>query len=185
MGLNNEMSAVKTSVQHVKPNPGTQIIGEFYKTDDFCFSTGYPVATIAAFGKGKIAGCYLDLANPYYTYQARGYLKIVNAVLDNLFPLPIIRISGSDYIHTTVSQKDGKWFIHLINTSGSHFNQKVYEYDHIPSTGDLTLELNTVKPIKKVVLQPEGKTLNFNLKEGKTTITVPSVAVYSIVQLEF
>ena len=185
MGLNNEMSAVKTFVQHVKPNPGTQIIGEFYKVDDFRFPAGYPVATVKRFGKGKIAGCYVDLANPYYTYQARGYLKIVNAVIDNLFPKPIVRVSGSDFVHTTVSQKDGKMFIHLINTSGSHFNQKVYEYDHIPSTGDLTLELNTGKPITKVVLQPEGKTLKFNIKDGKTTIIVPSVAVHSIVQLEF
>ena len=185
MGLNNEMSAVKTSVQHVKPNAGTQIIGELYKVDDLRFPTGYPVATVASYGKGKIAGCYLDLANSYYTYQARGYLKIVNAVINNLFPQPIVRVIGSDYVHAAVSQKDGKYFIHLINTAGNHFNQKVYQYDHIPSTGDLTLELNTGKPIKKVDLQPEGRTLKFNINEGKATITVPSVDVHSIVQLEF
>jgi hypothetical protein len=94
-------------------------------------------------------------------------------------------VIGSDYVHTSVSQKDGKWFVHLINTAGNHFNQKVYEYDHIPSTGELTLELKTVQPIKKIVLQPEGKTLNYKKEEGIVYVTIPSVSVHSIIQLEF
>ncbi|MEO8766498.1 MAG: hypothetical protein ABI416_19515 [Ginsengibacter sp.] len=185
MGMNNEMSAVKTVVQFVKPGKGTQIFGELYDVDDFRFPTGRPVATIASYGKGKIAGFYLDIASAYYTYQARGYLKIMNAVINKLFPDPIVKVTGSDYVHTTVNQKDGKWYVHLINTSGNHFNQKVYEYDHIPATGELTMELNTTKPVKKVILQPGAEPLKYNLKNGKAYFTLPSVAVHSIVQLEF
>ncbi|HEY5500337.1 MAG TPA: hypothetical protein VIK20_08150 [Bacteroidales bacterium] len=185
LGFDKQISSVKTVVQYVNPDAGTQVMGELYSSDDFRFPMGNPVATIALYGKGKIAGCYLDLANAYYTYQARGYLRIVNAVIDNLFPNPIVRVTGSDYVHTTVSKKDGKWFVHLINTAGNHFNQKVYEYDHIPSTGELTVELKTVQPIKKIVLQPEGMTLNYKKGEGMVYVTIPSVSVHSIIQLEF
>ena len=185
MGIGNQMSTVKTAVQYVKPDKGTKVFGELYQVDDFRFPSGFPVATVVSYGKGKIAGCYLDLANPYYTYQARGYLKIINAVIDDLFSNPAVRINGSDYIHTTLSQKDGKWYIHLINTAGSHFNQKVYEYDQIPATGELALEINTGKQIKSVVLQPQGLALKYVMKNEKVYITVPSVSVHSIVQLEF
>ena len=185
MGMDNQMSAVKTAVQYVNPDKGTNVYGELYKVDDFRFPSGFPVATVVSYGKGKIAGCYLDLANPYFTYQARGYLKIVNAVIDNLLSKPFVRISGSDYIHTTLSEKDDRWYIHLVNTAGSHFNQKVYEYDNIPATGELTLEINTGKKIKSVMLQPQGLALKYVVKNDKVNITVPSVSVHSIVQLEF
>jgi hypothetical protein len=185
MGMDNQMSAVKTTVQYVKPNVGTQIIGELYHVDDFRFPTGNPVATIASYGKGKIAGFYLDMANAYYTYKAKGYSKIMNEVINKLFPNPIVRVTGSDYVHTAVSQKGGMWYVHLINTAGSHFNQKVYEYDHIPAMGELTLELSTAKTIKKVVLQPEGKPLKMIVENGKTYVRVPSVSLYSIVELLF
>ena len=185
MGFENQISSAKTNVQHVKPLTGTKVIGELYNTDDFRFPSGYPVATVASYGKGKIAGFYIDAAKVYYTYQARGYLKIMNAVIDEVFPKPVVRLSGSDCVHAVVSQKDDKWFVNLINAAGSHFNAKVYQYDHIPATGDLTLELNTPKPIKKIVLQPDGKILKFSKKDGRTSVVVPSVAVHSIVQIEF
>ena len=185
MGFDKQMSAVKTAVQEVIPKAGTQTIGELYNGDDFRFPTGNPVATVASYGEGKIAGCYLDLANAYYTYQARGYLKIVAAVLDTLFPDPIVRVTGCDYVHAAVNQKEGKWYVHIINTAGNHFNQKVYEYDHIPATGELTLELSTLKPVKKIVLQPGDLPLTFSSEGEKVTVRVPSVSVHSIVQLEF
>jgi len=109
----------------------------------------------------------------------------VMAVLDRLFPDPVVRLSGSDYVHTAVSQKEERWYVHIINTAGNHFNQKVYEYDHIPATGELTLELNTPKPVRKVVLQPGDRPLRFNSKGGKATVMVPPVQVHSIVQMEF
>jgi hypothetical protein len=169
----------------VKAEAGTQVIGELYHGDDFRFPTGNPAATIASYGKGKIAACYLDLSGAYYTYQAKGFSKLANKMIGQLLYEPIVKVTGSDYVHTAVSQKEGKWFIHLINTAGNHFNQKVYEYDQIPATGELSLELNTPKPIKKVVLQPEGKQLKLNYSNGKVFVSVPSIMVHSIIQLEF
>jgi len=185
LGFDSKFTGVKTFVQNVKPNSGTQIIGGFYNTDDLRFPTGYPVATIATYGKGKIAGMYLDMGNAYYSYQASGMTKLVNAVIDNLVPNPLARVLGSNYVHTAINEKDGKWFVHIINTAGNHFNAKVYEYDDIPATGKLTLELSAGKPIKKVVLQPEGKQLALVMKNGKALVTIPSIKVHSIVEVAF
>jgi hypothetical protein len=185
MGMDNRMSSVKTEVQNVKPNPGTRTIGELYHGDDFRFPSGNPVATVAPYGKGRIAGFYLDIANAYYTYQARGYLKIMNSVIDQLFPDPIVRITGSDDVHAAVTRKDGIFYVHLINAAGNHFNPKVYEYDRIPATGVLTIEFNAGKPIRSVLLQPGGEVLKYEMKEGKAFIAVPPVSIHSMVQIGF
>ncbi|MBZ5859309.1 beta-galactosidase [Flavihumibacter profundi] len=184
-GIDKQIAAAKTMVQQVSVKKGTRSIGEFYETDDLRFPTGKPIATITAYGKGKIAGIYADLSDVYYTYQARGYVKILNTVIDDLFPRPIVKLSGSDYVQTALMQKNGHWFIHLINTAGAHFNRKVYEYDNIPGTGELALEIKVTKPVKSIILQPEGKALHFSAQQGAIKVIVPSVSISSIVQVNF
>ena len=185
IGFDNQMMAAKTEIQYVKANAGTQVIGELYLSDDFRFPIGHPAATVTSYGKGKLAGFYIDLSSAYYNYQAKGFSTLLNKVLKELLPDPLVKVTGSDYVHTAVTQKEGKTFIHLINTAGSHFNRKVYEYDKIPATGDLSLEINVSKSVRKVTLQPEGRALKFKSTDGKVSISVPSVTVHSIVQLEF
>jgi hypothetical protein len=185
LGFKNRLTMIEAPFQSVNPKEGTQIIGGVYKTDDFRFPAGYPVATIASLGKGKIAGVYMDMGEAYYSYQASGYSKIMNEVIRNMFLNPLVQVKGSDYIHSAINRKDGKWYIHIINTAGSHFNSKVYEYDNIPATGDLQIEICQDKPVKKVLLQPEGKQLDFVREKGKYIVTVPSVKVRSIIEVEF
>lgn len=185
LGMDNQISGIKTSVQAVVPNPGTKVIGEIYSTDDFQYGTGNPVATVCAYGKGKIAGFYTDISSAYYTYQARGYLKIMNKLINDLVPGLLVKIKGSDYVHTTLAQKKGKWFIHFINAAGAHFNNKVYEYDTIPATGELQVFVKTSLPVKLVLHQPDGRILPFIKKQGGISVTVPSVALHSILQIEF
>ncbi|ULQ50714.1 hypothetical protein [Flavihumibacter fluvii] len=184
-GFDSQIAAAKTMVQDVQVKKGTKVIGEFYKTDDFRFSTGLPVATVAAYGKGKISGVYADLSNVYYNYQARGYVNILNSIIRNVFPKPMVRITGSDDVQTTLRRKNGQLLIHLINTAGAHFNKKVYEYDHVPATSPLKVSVRTNHPVRKVVVQPGGKELDFVAEQEAVTITVPPVAIHSIVQIEW
>ena len=61
--------------------------------------------------------------------------------------------------------------IHVLkDTSGAHFNQKVYAYDEVPVTSSIKLEINSVKPVKSVVLQPEGTQLPFRQDNGKVVV---------------
>ncbi len=185
IGFNNQLTVIKAPVQAVVPKAGTAAIGQFYTTDDFRFGTGNPVATIASLGKGKIAAVYVNMGNAYYNYMASGYVNIMGAVIEQLLPNPKIKVTGSNYIHTALNEKDGKWYVHIINTAGGHFNNKVYEYDSIPATATLNLQINAGKPIKKVVLQPAGTTLGFSIKNGMVYVKIPPVKVASIIEVAF
>jgi hypothetical protein len=178
-----EMAAAKTTIQPVHANKNTEAIGDFCSTDDPAFSTGYPIATISNFGKGKIVGVYANLSNVYYKYQSRFYVQLMQTLLTRLMPEPIVKITGSQYVQTAVTRKGGHVYIHLINTAGAHFNQKVYAYDQIPATGELLLQVNTKTAWHAAMLQPEGKALKYSVKNGQTFIRVPSIAVHSIVDL--
>jgi hypothetical protein len=182
-GLDGNMAAAKTNVQNVQLKQGALAIGAFYTTDDLQAATGKPVATIASLGKGRIAGVYADLSNVYYNYQSRVYVQLLNKVLGEMFVKPVLKLRGSDYVQTSVSRKGGSLFIHLINVGGAHFNQKVYEYDQIPGSGELALEIDPGLPVKSVKLQPEGKPLPFKRINGKIFVKVPSVSIYSIVEI--
>jgi len=185
IGLNNQLSVVKASMQAVVPEHGTATIGQFYTTDDFRFGTGNPVATVANLGKGRIAAIYINLGEAYYNYMATGYVKIISSVVENLMPTPKAQVTGSDYIHTALTEKNGKWYVHIINTAGSHFNSKVYAYDSIPATATLNLQINASKPVKSVVLQPAATNLSFTTKNGVVYVKVPPVKVASIIEVGF
>ncbi len=185
LGLNGQLTVTKASIQAVKPLPGTDTIGQFYTTDDLRFGTGNPVATIARLGKGKIAAIYASLGQAYYTYMASGYVNLMDAVVAHLMPAPLATVTGSSYVHTALNQKGSRWYVHIINTAGNHFNNKVYQYASIPATPALTLTLRPGKPVKNIVLQPENKKLAFTTQNGTTTVTLPPVQVASIVQVEF
>jgi hypothetical protein len=185
IGLDLSLAAIRTMVQPFLPGPGTRTIGNVYTKDDTRFTAGYPFATISSLGKGQVGAVYMNLGDAYYKYQASGYVKLINEIIKELFDHPVARITGSDYVHTVVSQKGSNWYIHLINSAGNHFNSKVYEYNSIPQTGELVVELRTPKPVENATLQPEGLALQTTVKNGITCITVPSVSVHSIVQLGF
>lgn len=184
LGYSNQMTATKSLLQKVNIKPGTQTFGNIYRIDDFRSVPIQPIATIADYGKGKICGLYMDIGVSYYTYQASGFSKIVTQLILQLVPESLVRVSGSDYLHTSISMKDGKWYVHLINSAGNHFNNKVYEYDQLPQTGELLVDLNPGKKISKATLQPGNKPLKLVSINGKYRVKVPSVEVYSILQIE-
>ncbi len=47
----------------------------------------------------------MNMGNAYYTYQASGYPKIMNEIINQLLPNPLVKVSGSDYVHTALNQK--------------------------------------------------------------------------------
>ena len=88
-------------------------------------------------------------------------------------------------MHLILAQKEDNWIVNIINIDGEHNNSQVSIYDTVLSTGPVDLIINTDKTIKKAVLQPEGKRLSVKKEKGKYTISVPSVAIHSIIELSF
>lgn len=179
------VTGIRTQWQRVIAKQGTQIIGHVYHKRDYRFQTKYPVASVTKYGKGKIAGFYMDMSASYITSRHPIYNKLVNKVIDILNPDATLRVSGSDKIHVVLGKKDASIMVHLVNTNGAHFNSKVMSYDTISPSNMLTVSLKVDKKPKSVKLQPNSKKLKFSYRKenGELEVLVPPVLVHSIVEI--
>lgn len=183
IGYPSELSGIKSAWQPVVPKSGTQTIGSSYSNCDSRYPRGNPVATIASYGKGRIAGFYHNIGDAYYNSQSPVYRKLMNDLVERLFPGPAVKVTGSEYVHTIFGRKNSSVIVHLINTGGSHFNNRVFTYGEVPPLGPITIQLRIDKRPATVLLQPEGRQLNHHFENGILTVTLPRLEIHSIIEI--
>jgi hypothetical protein len=185
---NDQYGSTHTKWQKIETKPNVKVIGQFMTTDDpYYFNTEkYPMSTIVDYGKGKIAGIYCDLSEPYMNMRSSYICKMVNNLVSELLPEPLVKVEGEGDIHFVLAKKNDKWIANIINVAGGHYNFRVSVYDSIQPTGSLTLHINTDQPIKKAVLEPESKTLHVKkVSKTKYLVTIPPVPVHNAVVFSF
>jgi hypothetical protein len=84
-------------------------------------------------------------------------------------------------VHVAVNRLNNKTYIHLINVAGEHTNKAAIGYDQVPPLTDLSVSIKG-KP-SKIILQPERKELKFNYANGKSTVSIPRLAIHSILEV--
>lgn len=177
------IAGIKTQWQPIAAKKGTETIGHVYHQRDYRFPTEYPVATINAYGKGKIAAIYLDMSTAYYTYRNPVFNNLINKVMERLVANPTIKVEGSDKVHVVLGKKGDATLVHLINSSGEHFNKNVLAYNELRPTPALKVTLSVDKKPKKVQLQPGDQPLKFTYKDNSLDIQVPAIDVYDIIEI--
>ncbi len=178
------ITGIKSNWQKVISKQGTLDVGHVYSQCDYRYATEYPVATINDYGKGKIAAFYMDLSTAYDQYRNPVFGKLIRSVIDTLIPNNTIKVEGSRYVHIVLGEKNGKTYIHLINSSGEHFNKNIMGYDELLPINGLKLSYRTgFKPIS-VTLWPSGEKINFKYKNDFVQVTVPQLKVHSIIEIE-
>ncbi len=184
IGYPDDLTGIKSHWQPVTPTNASVTVGSCFSVCDSRYPTGNPAATIASFGKGKIAAFYCDVGDSYYNAQSPVFRRLMNDFIERLFPDPLLKVSGSSLVHTILSRKGSKQIIHLINTGGSHFNRKVFTYDEVPPLGPITVQLRTAIKPGSVLLQPEGRPLHHEWNGGILTVTIPRLEIHSILEVE-
>lgn len=177
------IAGIRTQWQPVSSNAGTEEIGHVYNQRDYRYATDYPLATINDFGKGKIAALYLDMAGAYNTYRNPVFNQLINQIIEELIPDKKVTVKGSNQVHVVLGKKNGNTLVHLINSSGEHFNRNVLSYNEIFPTPPLTVNLRVDEKPKSVKLQPANKNLDFNYNNNRIEFLVPPVEVYSIIEV--
>jgi len=105
--------------------------------------------------------------------------------LRRLMPERLVELSGSPHVDVSPRRLHDRLAIHLVNTSGPHAEApKEGGIKAIPPVGPLTVALRLSQKPKSVTLQPEGKSLEVTWNNGRATITVPHVELYSILVIE-
>lgn len=183
-GSGNKILRMKTSFQPIQPLENTRTFGNLYKADDLRFPSDFPLATVRKYGRGNIAGLYLNVGE-YYTKNKNNLIpELLEMLIRYQTPNLITSVKGSSYVHQVVARKNNKLTIHLINTNGQHDNPTVATYDEVIPLHNLELNVRLFTRPKAVRLQPGNKNVPFQYINGNLTLKIPALEIHRIVEIE-
>lgn len=172
-----------TLTQTVELGEGTRAFGQLYSENDDA-GPHRVAASVAPYGKGKIAATYVDLGERYLhgaSYVVRDFL---GALVRELFPDPIVEVTGSHNVDVTANHIDGKLAINLVNTAGPHAHRDTYAFDDIPPVGPLTVAVRLDSPPQHVTLEPGGTNLAYQSTRGKILVLLPQLEIHRAIVID-
>ncbi|MBE6930469.1 MAG: hypothetical protein E7463_09325 [Ruminococcaceae bacterium] len=142
-----------------------------------------PLATIFSCGEGRIGAVAADLGTQYFEsaqYQQRDLIKRLCAGLYT----PKARVEASCGITELVClEKNGRLMVQLVNAGGNHANPSVMTEDFIPAVTDLTVSIALEKAPAAIVLQPEGRKLDVDYRDGRAYVSVEKLCIHGILEV--
>ena len=182
LGVNNEMSILNGLTLPVDLKPGTEFFGALYNNDDLR-NPHIPAATIADYGKGKIASVLVNLGENYNNNKTSLQRYFINELVSKLFKSPVVKVEGSHMVHIALNTLGKKTVVHFINTGGMHADKNLYSYNEVPSPGPLKISLKIPRPLK-ITLQPSNRVLPFQYINGKALVTINRLAIHNMLVIE-
>ncbi len=177
------LGVIETITQSVRIGRGACVTGRVYHVNDFR-AAHEPVASIARYGRGRIAAVYADLGTVYRAWPVPVIRDFLGARARELFPRPLVEVTGSHLVDVSVNWQRGQLAINLVNTAGPHADKQVAVHDEIPPVGPLTIRIRYRRRPRRVTLQPTGKKLAFRYRAGHIAIQLPRLAIHNIIVVE-
>ncbi|MCA9167466.1 MAG: hypothetical protein KDB23_07340 [Planctomycetales bacterium] len=141
-----------------------------------------PASSVTQLGKGQIAATYFSFGRSYRQDQQVALRQVLQGLVDQLFPEPLVTVTGSESVDVCVAQQGDKLLVNLVNTSGPH--RTVSVQDSIPAVGPLKVTVRLAKPPQQVTLEPQGESVVSEFMAGKLHLRVPEVAIHTVVVVE-
>jgi hypothetical protein len=173
----------KGLIQPVRLEPGAERFGELHSTPALS-SRSRPAASVTRLGQGKIAATYFSFSQGYLSDRSAAARAFLNDLARQLFPDPIVQVTGSHDVDVSVNRSSGRLAVNLVNTAGPHADANTPIIDSIPPVGPLTLTIRTEQKPSQIRLEPGGVPLPFTEEKGKTRLIVPRLDIHSVVVVE-
>jgi len=133
-----------------------------------------------ALGKGRIATVDRPFSEAYMGDPKPELRDFVGAVVNELFPDPIVKVEGSREIDVSLARDvAGELVVGLTNVSGPHRTAGVI--DRIDPIRNVQVAIRTAAKPKKVLLQPGAREVDWTWKDGAVQLTVESVPICELV----
>lgn len=145
-------------------------------------ATALPAASIAALGQGKIAAVYADLGQSYNGVRNDVVRGFMNDLARKLYAKPTVEVTGSKDVDVCLMRQRGKLMVNLVNTSGPHQTEPIQET--VQPVGPLAVTLRVPSKPAKLTLEPGGRALAFEYRDGAAKLTVPSLDIHRVIVVE-
>ncbi|WP_373511385.1 hypothetical protein [Persicitalea sp.] len=179
-GSAGRVTAGTTGYRNFTPRPGTQTFGGAYSRRDLRYLLG-PAASIATYGKGKIAAVYVGLADTYLKNESHNARRFVGELVEEIYD-PMVKVTGSQFVYLAVNRKNDKLMVNLLNLAGPH--KSAAAFDEVPPLGPLQVQVKYPKRPGKITLQPDGTPLPYEYKNGQIIFTLQKLDIHSIIEVD-
>lgn len=169
--------ATRDTTQTPVLGPNARAFGKLYVAND-TNSASQPASSITSLGDGKIAATYFSFSRGYLADRSPQARAFLSDLVRQLFPRPLVEVKGSPDVDVSVSRLDGKLTIHLVNTSGAHWDRDNPLFDSIAPVGPLDVTIRVVDKLIKVTLEPGKQAIPFEYREAEIRLTVPSLEIH-------
>jgi len=161
--------------------PGTRLIGALQSADSLGSLSG-PAAVSVGYGGGVIAATTFTFSRAYLSTQSAVLRGFLDGLVRELFPDPMVEVSGSHEVDVVLNRLGGRLSVHLINTAGPHRTEGIL--DTIPAVGPLRVHVRLASRPKAVTVYPDQRPVEFRYREGRVEFDLPALKIYDIVTLD-
>ncbi|HOY58460.1 MAG TPA: hypothetical protein PK640_10050 [Verrucomicrobiota bacterium] len=181
LGHGGASAPLKGPAQRVKPAEGSQTLGGLQPTAG-AQTDPAPAATVTRLGKGRIAATWFCLGQTYADARNEVVRRFMRDLARQLFPEPMVEVTGSPDVDVCVARKDGRLLVNLVNTSGPHQSEPIF--DSIAPVGPLEVVIREPAQPARVSLEPGNRPLPFEHRDGQIRLTVPKVDIHDVILVE-
>jgi hypothetical protein len=177
------LARVSAAVQQVRLGTSARAYGRRYTSNDNIGSS-LVTASITEYGRGKIAAIYFNIGERYSEATTTVVRDFLDALVRELFPTPLVQVTGSHLVDVIVNRVQGKLAINLVNTAGPHADHNVHVFDEIPPVGPLIITIRSQERPQKITQHPTGADVPFTWDEGVVTLSLPRLEVHDVLMVE-
>ena len=142
-----------------------------------------PSVIESLYGNGKIVAVPFDFGLAYNEERSSQLRMLIGDIIERCSRKLYVR--GSHYLETALMEKNGKTYIHLLNTAGEHRAARVKVFDEILPMYNISVEYKLAKVPTKVKLLPENIPLLFEYDKGVLKVAVDKVEIHSAIEIDF
>lgn len=146
-------------------------------------SPRHPYTVLMNYGKGKITAIGSDLGTHYITEAQYLHRRLMRTVVEKMYT-PLARIeSVLGTLEIMCMEKDDKLMLQLVNANGNHTNMSCATEEQIPPVVDIRLSIALPAAPEKLILQPEGRELPFEYRDGRVSVEIDRVNMHSVLEV--
>jgi len=174
-------ASVRGLWQEVELN-GAQPLVERYPTYDST-RDGKCAATLNKYGAGAIAALYGPIGTAFALTHAAAARQVVARLVERLFT-PMLSLEGPPTIEVALRKKGTRLLAHLLNSTAMQVAGEYAVVDFVPAVGPLRIKLRLPAKPRRATLEPEGRALAGEWKNGVWSGTIDRVEIHSILAVE-
>ena len=144
---------------------------------------GLVAATLNPVGSGRIAAIYGPLGATYAQFHTPPIREFIRSVAQRMFT-PMVTVDAPPTVDVVLRKKEGRLFVHLLNTTGMQVAGEYATSDFVPSVGPVRVSMKMNTGPKRVTFEPDGENLSGDWNGSVWTGAIARLGIHGIVAFE-